>query len=80
MTQEDKELLKKEIDYVFESGANEIRILEMVTMFFDSRSMASMKLLENTSPLYRFLWGLRFAENLEIRDEAKKMLELYFPN
>ena len=38
MTQQDKEQLKIEIDHIFESGANEIRILEMVTNFIDSRS------------------------------------------
>jgi len=37
MTQQDKEQLKIEIDHIFESGANEMRILEMVTNFIDSR-------------------------------------------
>ena len=38
MTQQDKEQLKLEIDHIFESGANEIRIFEMVVNFIDSRS------------------------------------------
>lgn len=29
--------LRKEIDHIFESGANEIRILEMTTAFIDKR-------------------------------------------
>ena len=37
MTQQDKEQLKLEIDHIFESGANEIRIFEMVVNFIDSR-------------------------------------------
>ena len=37
MTQQDKEQLKIEIDHIFESGANEIRILEMVKSFINSR-------------------------------------------
>lgn len=38
MTQQDKEQLKLEIDHIFESGANEIRIFRMVVNFIDSRS------------------------------------------
>jgi hypothetical protein len=38
MTQQDKEQLKLEIDHIFESGANEIRIFEMVINFIDSRN------------------------------------------
>jgi hypothetical protein len=38
MTQQDKEQLKLEIDHIFESGANEIRIFEMVVNFIDTRS------------------------------------------
>lgn len=38
MTQQDKEQLKLEIDHIFESGANEIRIFEMVVSFIDSRN------------------------------------------
>ena len=38
MTQQDKEQLKLEIDHIFESGANEIRIFEMVVNFIDNRN------------------------------------------
>lgn len=38
MTQQEKEQLKLEIDHIFESGANEIRIFEMVVNFIDSRN------------------------------------------
>ena len=38
MTQQDKEQLKLEIDHIFKSGANEIRIFEMVVNFIDSRN------------------------------------------
>ena len=38
MIQQDKEQLKLEIDHIFESGANEIRIFEMVVNFIDSRN------------------------------------------
>jgi hypothetical protein len=36
MTQQDKEQMKLEIDHIFESGVNEIRIFEMVVNFIDS--------------------------------------------
>jgi len=38
MTQQDKEQLKLEIDHIFESGANELRIFEMVINFIDGRN------------------------------------------
>ena len=38
MTEQDKKHLKLEIDHIFESGANEIRIFEMVVNFIDSRN------------------------------------------
>ena len=38
MTEQDKEQLKLEIDHIFESGANEIRIFEMVVNLIDSRN------------------------------------------
>ena len=38
MTQQDKKQLKLEIDHIFESGANEIRIFKMVVNFIDSRN------------------------------------------
>ena len=44
MTQQDKEQLKLEVDHIFESGANEIRIFEMVVNFIDSRNAANKNL------------------------------------
>ena len=41
MTQQDKEQLKLEIEHIFESGANEIRIFEMVVNFIDSRNVVN---------------------------------------
>ena len=38
MTQQGKEQLKLEIDHIFESVANEIRIFEMVVNFIDNRN------------------------------------------
>lgn len=38
MTQQDTEQLKLEIDHIFESGANEIRIFEMVVNFINNRN------------------------------------------
>lgn len=38
MTQQDKEQLKLEIDHIFESGANEIRLFKMVVNFIDRRN------------------------------------------
>jgi hypothetical protein len=38
MTEQEKEQLKLEINHIFESGANEIRIFEMVVNFIDSRN------------------------------------------
>ena len=37
MTQQNKDQLKLEIDHIFESGANEIRIFNMVVDFIDKR-------------------------------------------
>ena len=37
MTEQDKEQLKLEIDHIFDSGANELRIYDMVINFIDSR-------------------------------------------
>ncbi len=37
----EEEQLKMEIAHIFESGANEIRIFEMVKSFIDSRKLAS---------------------------------------
>jgi len=47
MTQQDKEQLKIEIDHIFESGANEMRILEMVTNFIDSRKSYTEGQMDN---------------------------------
>ena len=41
MTQQDKEQMKLEIEHIFESGANEIRIFEMVVNFIDSRNVVN---------------------------------------
>ncbi len=38
LTTKDTKELKLEIDHIFESGANEIRILQMVKNFIDSRN------------------------------------------
>lgn len=38
MTEKEKKHLKLEIAHIFESGANEIRIFEMVVNFIDSRN------------------------------------------
>ena len=39
MTEQDKKQLQFEIDCIFESGANEIRIFEMVKLFIEQRSL-----------------------------------------
>lgn len=82
MTEQDKEQLKLEIDHIFESGANEIRIIEMVTNFIDSRNavnkISSNPMLADVNPLKDFLLGLRFAEHPEIRKEAQRLLGIYF--
>ena len=38
LTTKDRKQLKLEIDHIFESGANEIRIFKMVENFIDSRN------------------------------------------
>ena len=45
MTQQDKEQLEIEINHIFESGANEIRIFEMVTNFIDSRNRVNKNIV-----------------------------------
>ena len=37
MTDQDEKQLRKEIDHIFESGANEIRVFEMVKNFINKR-------------------------------------------
>lgn len=46
MTEQDKKELQFEIDCIFESGANEIRIFEMVERFIKQRSLI------NTLPIH----------------------------
>lgn len=43
MKQTDLDQLKIEIDHIFESGANEIRVFEMVKNFIDNRNLISEK-------------------------------------
>lgn len=54
MTQQDKEQLKMEIDHIFESGANEMRIFEMVTKFINSKKVVNEKfsLMEKVKIFY----------------------------
>ena len=40
MTTQDEQSLKNEIQHIFDSGANEIRILEMVKGFIEKRGQA----------------------------------------
>lgn len=41
MLKKEQEELKNEIQHIFDSGANEIRIFEMVKMFIDNRSVVN---------------------------------------
>ena len=54
MTEEDKKQLHFEIDCIFESGANEIRIFEMVKLFIEQRSLI------NTLPIHDVSKPLEF--------------------
>ena len=82
MTQQDKEHLKLEIDHIFESGANNLRIFEMAVNFIDTANgvnkISSNPMLADVNPLKGFLLGLRFAEHPEIRKEAQRLLGIYF--
>ena len=40
MTTQDEQSLKNEIQHIFDSGANEVRILEMVKTFIEKRGQA----------------------------------------
>ena len=40
MTTQDEQSLKNEIQHIFDSGANEMRILEMVKSFIEKRGQA----------------------------------------
>jgi len=40
MTTQDEQSLKNEIQHIFDSGANEVRILEMVKSFIEKRRQA----------------------------------------
>ena len=49
----EEEQLKMEIAHIFESGANEIRIFEMVKSFIDSRKLESnTEIIGNVSDFY----------------------------
>ena len=68
MTQQDKEQLKLEIDHIFESGANEIRIFEMVVRFIDSRNGVNKNfVLADVSSLLK-------AERESTKEEIRKWL------
>ena len=69
MTQKDKEQLKLEIDHIFEGGANEIRIFEMVVNFIDSRNGVNKNfVLADVSSLLK---AEREATKEEIREWLK---------
>ena len=69
MTQQDKEQLKLEIDHIFESGANEIRIFEMVVNFIDNRNGVNKNfVLADVSSLLK---AEREATKEEIREWLK---------
>ena len=68
MTQQDKDQLKLEIDHIFESGANEIRIFEMVVNFIDSRNGVNKNfVLVDVSSLLR-------AERKSTKEEIREWL------
>lgn len=68
MTQQDKDQLKLEIDHIFESGANEIRISEMVVNFIDSRNGVNKNfVLVDVSSLLR-------AERKSTKEEIREWL------
>ena len=48
MTDEDKQQLKTEIDYIFNTGANQIRIYDMVINFFNKRNESRILEKENS--------------------------------
>ena len=75
MTTEDKAQLITEINHIFDSGANEVRIFEMVRDFIDKIN----KVASNPFPedLKIFLSALRFAEHPEIRKESQRLIDTY---
>lgn len=50
MRQTDLDQLKIEIDHIFESGANEIRVFEMVKSFIDKRYVDRERMARNCKP------------------------------
>ncbi len=48
LTTKDTKELKLEIDHIFESGANEIRIFKMVKNFIDSRNAVNNMIISLT--------------------------------
>jgi hypothetical protein len=68
MTEQEKEQLKLEINHIFESGANEIRIFEMVVNFIDSRNGVNKNfVLADVSSLLK-------AEREATKDEIREWL------
>lgn len=51
MNQVEAEQLRMEIEHIFESGANEIRIFEMVKSFIESRKQVNKLPIHNVSDL-----------------------------
>ena len=81
MTQQDKEQLKLEIEHIFESGANEIRIFEMVVNFIDSRNVVNKNfVLADVSGSLGFDEGYAKGYSDATKEACKEIREHYHPN
>jgi len=76
MTTIDEQQLKTDIAHIFESGANEVRVFEMVKSFTERRgvmpSFQSQQLSENSQGLYPELSSRGQQEAMKLMEDFKK--------
>ena len=78
LTTKDTKELKLEIDHIFESGANEIRIFQMVKNFIDSRNAVNnMKITLTEQELYDLFILVQESKDTGDKEWDKSMESIY---
>jgi hypothetical protein len=76
-----EEQLKLEIDHIFESGANELRVFEMVKNFIDSRNVVNKNfVLADVSGSLGFDEGYAKGYSDATKEACQEIREHYHPN
>lgn len=77
----EKEQLKMEIQHIFDSGANEIRIFEMVKSFIESRNGVNKLPIHGVSNRRELLLGFQETKYFDLYEqgviEYKEAIEKY---